>query len=131
MPPCAATVCERVGKTYAHVLELDHHLGGATAHVFDRVLVAQVVGALDGIVHVPVPVVLGRVAERRGDAALRCDSVRARRKDLAQHRDPQPGARELERGAQARAPGAHDDRIESSDLQPHAHLQRICTVQPR
>ena len=42
----------------AHMLQLEHGLGTHAAHVFDRVLVADVVGALDGVVHVPAPVVV-------------------------------------------------------------------------
>jgi len=82
-------------------LELDHHFDGATAHVFDRVLVAEVVGALDRVVHVPVPMVLGRIGERRGDSALRRHGVRARREDLREHRDLELLARELQRSAHA------------------------------
>src|SRR5205085_1928870 len=43
---------------HAVVLELDHELGRHAAHELDRVLVAEVVGALDRVVHVPDPVVL-------------------------------------------------------------------------
>ena len=102
-------------ERHAHVLELDDHLDRAPAHVLDRVLVAEVVGALDRVVHVPVPVVLGRVGERRGDAALRGDGVRAGRKHLREHRDPQVGARELERRAHAGAARADHDGVEFAD----------------
>src|SRR5687767_12968332 len=67
-------------ERHAHVLELDDYLDRLAAHELDRVLVAEVVGALDRVVHVPVPVVRLVVAERRGDPALRRDRVRARRK---------------------------------------------------
>ena len=111
---------------HAHVLELDHDFVGAPAHVFDRVLVAEVVGALDRVVHVPVPVVLGRVGERRGDAALRGHRVRARREHLGEHRHLEVGAREFQRRAHARAAGAHDDRIEPAyRTVPSVYLQRI------
>ena len=113
---------------HAHVLELDHHLDGAAAHVFDRVLVAEVVGALDRVVHVPVPVVLGRIGERRGDSALCCHGVRARREDLREHRDLELLARELQRGAHARASRSDHDRVEFADRD---HRQRTCTAQPR
>ena len=66
----------------AVVLELDDRLGRLAAHVLDRVLVAEPVAALDRVVRVPAPVVLGHVAERRVDAALRGDGVRARREEL-------------------------------------------------
>ena len=102
-------------ERHAHVLELDHHLDRAAAHVFDRVLVAEVVGALDRVVHVPVPVVLGAVAERRRDAALRGHGMGARREHLGQYCGVQVAARELERRAHAGAAGADHDRIEPAD----------------
>jgi hypothetical protein len=49
-----------VGAVEGHavVLELDDDLVGLAAHELDGVLVAEPVGPLDGVVHVPVPVVL-------------------------------------------------------------------------
>jgi len=50
-------------ERHAEMLELDDHFIRLAAHELDRVLVAQVIGALDGVIHVPVPVVLFLVAE--------------------------------------------------------------------
>src|SRR5262245_64856048 len=66
----------------APMLELVDRVGRAAAHVLDGVLVAEPVSALDGVVHVPAPVVLAHIAERGGDAALRRDGVGARREHL-------------------------------------------------
>src|SRR6185503_10689140 len=66
----------------AHVLELDDCRWRLAAHIFDRVLVAEPVGALDGVVHVPSPVVRAHVAEAGGDSALRGDGVASGWKDL-------------------------------------------------
>ena len=54
----------------APVLQLIHGGRRVAAEIFDRVLVAEPVGALDGVVHVPAPVILAHIAERRSDAAL-------------------------------------------------------------
>ncbi len=51
------------GKT--EVLELDNGTGSLTTHVVDSVLVTEPIGTLDGVVHVPPPVVLGHITERR------------------------------------------------------------------
>ena len=67
---------------HAEVLKLVDHLGRHLAHVLDRVLVAEIVGPLDGVEHMPVPVVLAHVAERRTDTALRGHGMRAGREDL-------------------------------------------------
>jgi hypothetical protein len=66
----------------AVMFELVHRGRRLADHIFDRVLVAQPVRSLDGIVHVPRPVVGRVVAERGGDSALRGDGVAAGREDL-------------------------------------------------
>src|SRR5579875_897350 len=63
------------------VLELVDGGRRVAAKVFDRVLVAEPVGPLDGIVHVPAPIVLAHVAERCRDAALRRHRMRSRREN--------------------------------------------------
>ena len=64
----------------AHVLELDQVARRLAGHDLDRVLVAEVVGALDGVEHVRFPGVV--VAEGAVDAALGAAGVAAHRVDL-------------------------------------------------
>ena len=80
------------------------------AHDRDRVLVAEVVGALDRVVGVALGVVLGGVAERGVDAALRRARVGAHRVQLgddgdvgAAARSPRP-RRACRRGLRRRSP---------------------------
>jgi hypothetical protein len=116
---------------HAVMLEFDHDFVGLAAHELDRVLVAEPVGALDGVVHVPVPVILLGVAQAGGDAALSGHGMRARREDLGQHGGLVAGFGELDRGTQAGAAGADDDRIEFANGVIHSHsLQMICMAQP-
>ena len=72
----------------AHVLEVQQLLGRLPAHDLDRVLVAEVVRALDRVVGVRLPGVLG--VEGRVDAALGRVGVRPDRVDLGD--DPDGGA---------------------------------------
>jgi len=95
----------------AVVFELDHRLGRLAAHVLDRVLVPEPVRALDRVVRVPAPVVLGHVPERGVDAALRGDRVRARREQLGDARRLQAMLAEADRGAQTGTAGADDDGV--------------------
>ena len=95
----------------AVVLELVHRIGSMTAQIFDRVLIAEPVGAFDGVVHVPAPIVRAHVAESRRDAALRGDRMRPRRKDLRDARRLETGFGAAERRPQARATGADDHDI--------------------
>src|SRR5262249_48192119 len=82
-----------------------------TAHVFDGVLVAQPVRALDGVVHVPAPVVGAHVAERRRDAALRRHGVAARREHLGDAGGLETLDGHAEAGTKAIATGSNDHAI--------------------
>jgi hypothetical protein len=64
-------------ERHAEVFELVDDVRCFAAHELDRVLVAEPVGALDGVVEVIVPVVFAHVAQRSADAALRRHGVRA------------------------------------------------------
>ena len=96
---------------HAVMLELDHRGDGLAHHVFDGVLVAQPVRALDRVVHVPAPVVLAHIAERGADAALGRDGMAAGREDLGDAGGAQALLGHAEGGAQARAAGADDDHV--------------------
>ena len=98
-------------ERHAPVLELVDRRRRVAAQVFDGVLVAEPVGALDGVVHVPAPVVLAHVAERGGDAALRRDRVRAGRKHLGDAGGAQARLAAADHGAQAGAAGADHDHV--------------------
>ena len=98
-------------ERHAEVLEFDHRTRRLLAHELDRVLVAEPVGALDGVVEVEAPVVLAHVAERGADAALRRHRVAARREHLGQAGRGQPRLGQAHGGAQARAAGADDDDV--------------------
>ena len=110
----AALVDLAVGRAVerqAHVLELDDRLDRLARQDLRRILVDQVVATLDGVEHVPFPVVLFLVAERGTDAALGGAGVGASRIELGQHGALDAAARELERGPQTGAAGADDDRL--------------------
>ena len=98
-------------ERHAVVLELVDRLRRLAREVLHRVGVAEPVRALDGVVHVPLPVVRAHVAEAGGDAALRGDGVAAGREDLGDAGGLQPGLGHAEGGAQAGAAGADDDHV--------------------
>jgi hypothetical protein len=93
------------------MLELDNRGHRLADHIFDGVLVAQPVRPLDGVVHVPAPVILAHIAERGGDAALGRDGVAAGREDLGDDGGLQPGFDHADGRAQTGAAGADDDDI--------------------
>ena len=83
----------------AGVLEPQDLVRGLAAHDLDRVLVAEVVRALDGVERVRLPAVLG--IQCRVDAAGCGDRVRADRMDLRDDRHRGPGLGRGERCALA------------------------------
>ncbi len=109
--PLVDTPVLRAREWNAVVLELDHRGRGFLAHVLDRVLVAEPVGALDRVVHVPAPIVLAHVAECSTDAALRGHRVAAGREHLRHAGRREPLLGEAERRAQAGAACADDDHV--------------------
>ena len=98
-------------ERHAEMLELVHRGDRLAAHVFDRVLVAEPVRPLDGVVHVPAPVVFAHIAERRADAALRGDGVAARREYLGDAGGLQAGRTHAEGCAQPGAAGADHHHV--------------------
>ena len=70
-------------------------------HKFNRVLIAEIIRTLDGVEHMPVPVVLAVVAKRRRHTTLRRDCMRAGGKHFGQHGDLEIGLGQLECRTQA------------------------------
>ena len=104
-------------ERHPEMLELVDDLGRVFAHVLDRVLVTQPVGALDRVVHMPQPTVFGHVAKRCTDATLRSDRMRARRKHLRQHGHRQARFGKLQRRAHPGTACANDDGVEAHQRQ--------------
>ena len=82
----------------AHVLELDHRLDRLVGKDLGRVLVDEVVAALDGVEHVPLPVVLLLVPQGSAHAALGGAGVGAGRVELREDARQVARQGELERG---------------------------------
>ena len=93
----------------ARVLEPQDLARGLPAHDLDRVLVAEVVGALDRVERVRLPGVVG--VQRGVDAARGRVGVGADRVDLAHDGDGRAGARRGDRGALAGQAGADDEDV--------------------
>src|SRR5690606_16488691 len=100
------------GERQTHVLEFEHRLGTNGAHIFDSVLVTDVIGTLDGVVHVPAPVVV-RVggSDRTGDATLGGYSVRTGREHLGDYRRPVTTLGQLQRRAHAGTATTNNDGV--------------------
>jgi hypothetical protein len=95
------------------VLELVDRLRRLAGEVLHGVGVAEPVGALDGVVEVPLPAVGAHVPEAGGDAALGGDGVGAGREDLGDAGGLQALLGHAQGGAQAGAAGADHDDVEA------------------
>jgi hypothetical protein len=106
------TALFRTRERQPHVLEFEDRLRAHGGHVLDRLLVADVVGPLDRVVHVPAPVVVGVGAgDGAGDAALGRDRVRAGRENLGDDGGLVTRLGQLQRSAHTGAAAANDDAI--------------------
>ena len=93
------------------VLELVDVVRRLVAEDLDRVLVAEVVGALDGVVGVLLGIVLGGVPEGRVDPALGRAGVAPGRVDLGDHRHVGADVERFDGRAHARAAGTDDEHV--------------------
>lgn len=99
------------GEGAAVVLEFDDGGGSLTGHVVDSVLVTKPVGALDGIVHVPSPVVLVHVAKGGVDTTLSSDSVGSGREELGDTGSVEASLGETKGSTETGTAGTDDDGI--------------------
>jgi hypothetical protein len=99
------------GERHAVMFQLVDRLGRLAREVFHRVGIAQPVGALHGVVHVPLPVSGPMLPKARGDAALRRHGVRAGREHLGDAGRLQALFGHAQRRAQARAAGADHHHV--------------------
>ena len=101
------------GERQTHVLEFEHGFRAYGTHVFDSVLVTDIVGTLDGIVHVPAPVIVwigGR--DGAGDATLGRYGVGAGREHLGDHGSLVTALGQLQRCAHASTAATNNDGVE-------------------
>ena len=104
-----AVVVAREG--HAPMLELVDGFRRALAEIFDGVLIAEPVRPLHRVIHVPAPIVRAHIAERRGDAALRRNGMRAGGEHLGDAGGAQASFARADHGAQARAAGADHHHV--------------------
>ena len=97
---------------HAPMLKLIDGSRRIAAEIFDRILIAEPIRPLDGVVHVPFPIVRTHIGKRRRDTALRRDRVRAGRKDLGDTGRAQPCLRTADGRPQPGAASADDDNVE-------------------
>ena len=85
------------GERQTHMIQLEHRFRADITHVFDSVLVTDVIGTFNGIVHVPAPIIVGiGRRDRTGDTALGGYSVRTGREYFGNQRSLEAGLGHLQ-----------------------------------
>ena len=83
------------------MFELKHGFWSDATHVLNRVLIANVIGPFNGVIHVPAPVVVRILAgDGAGDTALRGYCMRAGWEYFGYHRRFMTRLGKLKRGSQ-------------------------------
>src|SRR5690606_26318487 len=102
------------GERQTHVFQFENGLRANGTHVFDSVLVTDIVGALDGIVHVPAPIIIRvRRGDRAGNTALGGYSVRTGREHLGNHSSLVTALSQLQRCAHTGTTTTNNDGVKS------------------
>ena len=96
---------------HAIVLQLDDSSWCLSGHVVDGILVSEPVRALDGVIHVPSPVVRLHVAKGRVDASLGGDSVAAGGEELGNDGGLESLLNKTESCSEAGTSSSNDDGI--------------------
>ena len=93
------------------MFQLVNRVGSFPGKVFHRVRVAQPVGTLDCVIHVPLPVVRTHVRQACSNSALRGDRVRPRWENLCNAGRAQTLFGHPQRCTKPCAPGTNHDNV--------------------
>jgi hypothetical protein len=85
--------------------------GRLFAHELDGILIAKPIRTLDGVIHMPAPIVFAHVREGCANAALRRHGMTARRKHLGDASRRQTRLRKPKRCAQTCASGTDHQHV--------------------
>ncbi|EJK91798.1 hypothetical protein UUU_11380 [Klebsiella pneumoniae subsp. pneumoniae DSM 30104 = JCM 1662 = NBRC 14940] len=113
------TAIVKTRERQSHVLQLKNRFRAGLTHVFDGVLVADIVRPFYGVVHMPFPVIFMGVTERDGDATLRGYGMGTGREHFGEQCTGLSALGNLQRRAHTCAAGTDDNSIKLSDWQFH------------
>ncbi len=99
------------GERHAVVFQLVDGLRRFHGKILHGIDVAEPIGALDGVVEMPLPAVRRHVLQRGGDTALRRNRVRAGREHLRDAGRLEALFRHAERRTQSSSAGSHDNDV--------------------
>lgn len=109
----------QAGKRQAHMLQFQNRFRPRFTHVFNGILVTDIIGAFYRVVHMPFPVILMSITQRDGNPSLRRDRMRPGGKNFGQQGAGLARLGNLQRGAHTCTTGANNNSIKLSDWQIH------------
>ncbi len=101
------------------MFQLKNRFRAGLTHIFDGVLVANIVRPFYGVVHMPFPVIFMGVTERDGDATLRGYGMGTGREHFGEQCTGLSALGNLQRRAHTCAAGTDNNSIKLSDWQFH------------
>ena len=111
----------QAGKRQAHMFEFQHCFRAGFTHIFDGVLIADIIGTFYSVIHMPLPIVLMGIAQSHGDAALGGYGMGTGRKHLRNQGAGQAHLGNLQSGAHSRTTRANHHGVKLSNRQVHLH----------
>ncbi|CZY47244.1 Uncharacterised protein [Enterobacter hormaechei] len=109
----------QTGERQTHVVQLQNRFRAGFTHIFDGILVTDVIGTFYRIVHVPFPVIFMGITQRNGDTALRRHCVGTGREYFREQRTGLAALGNLQCGAHTCATRTNHNSIKFSDWQFH------------
>ena len=109
----------QTGERQPHVVQFQNRFRPGLTHVFNSVLVTDVVRPFYGVVHVPFPVIFMGITERNGDTTLRRYGMGTGWEHFRQQRTSLAALGNLQRRAHTCATGTNHNSIKFSDWQFH------------
>ncbi len=109
----------QAGERQTHMVQLQNRFRAGFTHIFNGVLVTDVIGAFHRVVHMPFPVIIMGITERHGDATLRRYGMGTGREDFREQRTGLAALGNLQRRAHTCATGSNHYSIKFSDWQFH------------
>ncbi len=109
----------QAGERQPHVVKLQNRFRAGFTHIFNGVLVTDIVGAFHRVVHMPFPVIIMGITERNGDATLRRYGMGTGREHFREQRTGLAALGNLQRRAHTCAASANHYSVKFSDWKFH------------
>lgn len=121
------TTIIKTRERQAHVFEFQNRFRPGFTHIFNRVLVTDIVRPFYGVVHMPFPVIFMGITQRNGNAALRRNGMGTGREDFREQRTGLAALGNLQRRAHtcATAPITTASNSLTGNFITHPTPQRI------